>query len=1694
MSFSRGNRPTNVGRRRNGEERNGFNNPQYGPGTQLIDERWEQEVKNKLDEFARNDVPELRFPPMESHLRKRIHELARRRNLQSKSVGLEGYRQCVITRRRSTNLLTTSTAQETQTLELTDEQADVIERFIQKSPIRTEEIEEHIKTADGDAGHHFERDSQHDARPQVPPICDPTQQMIAFRDSLPVMKYRTDILDAITNNNVTIVTGGTGCGKTTQVPQFLLEESTYMRKPIRIICTQPRRLPAIAVAERVAAERNERVGDTVGYHIRLEQKTSENTVLTYCTSGVLLRMLSQKSEWCGATHVILDEVHERERNTDYLLIALREALKRNFHLKVILMSATLEGNLNLFLDYFKGFKTHHTNVPSRLFTVQKFHLGEVLALTSYTPPQSAFNGGTWGDAAHQSDTFPTVGEFPGAPLKNYQLNRGMHSVQTAPTLHPNSSYSAPDLQNEAFASLAQQLATLSSSEAQQQEHRQDSHYGQSTQTASAANQEPMADVEDLPASDDEEQKEQSPAHAEGNAIYNDYHPQTSMSNQGYGGEYNQPPPQPPWHHQHSVPDFNQIHGGYNQQGSQQYHQQQYQQQQHPHFYLGGSTTYGGENYQYGQGGYPQGNDNYGNGDDQQYAAQMSRGNYEMDNCRRRLGASMFAQKYPTFQEGAINELDTLIKTRRFEENELVNTYLKCGGSICLDNIDADLCYHLIRYLVDSPIDGAILVFLPGFDDINALRMKLETLNTLPPHQRFNNRLVVYALHSQLQSFEQHKVFDRTPKFCRKIILSTNIAEASLTIDDVVFVVDCGKVKEKTYDHDSRISQLKVQWIAKSNAEQRSGRAGRCRPGFCFRLYSQRDYDVLQTTQMAEMQRVAIHEVVLHAKMFAADQTVRDFISKAPEPPRQDTLEYSIQFLQQLGALYANEEEPETTTSAIGATLRGGFYNKKPPPEPSLTSLGRLIAILPLEPQLARLLLFGVALKCVDPIMNLVAMLSHSNDPFIMIPTDQSENREQLNRVKMDYSRRDLSDHLMLIRTMNEYLSMKGQSGSHPQRWCQNKFLRASAMKMISGIRLQLYRELIRCGIMKKNVDEAELNWNSDSWPMIRAAIVAGCYPGIGFVKLGNKLKKIRTSTEPNAQLHASSVVRRQLMHGRPNDPYKKFDGGSTAEPHIEFVIFQELQKIESQLTLKTATVVPPLVMLIFSGAIRLKKSTLDTFRICSIDDDEIPEEVEEESMFSRFPTLSILELDEWFAVRGRFTDLRTLLKLRFRVMDYFLRVMETPAILYTSQFDALLETLRVCLESDHMKHSFNRVIDLPTWEKPDRKNVPSMVPNVPNMVQRTDSEHTYKTAREVSSASQTTTSSSSWKNHNRDKWRHNPDRGGEERSNLIERASNHQRPNQYEVREPRRVEEDNKYYDSRGYQPEPVYQQEEQCERDYQQEQHEYPDYYPEHQEYSNAQYQGSSKRQERDGRYDGNYSRNNYNQQQDRRGKPRPPPPLPKAKSDDVRQQQRSGDYQPPRRDESRRETTQNDYYPKRQNRNRASGSNNGKYYASSSNENQHCQQPRRQESYEDDEVTPEDPPQRESMYDERWKQINKYDNCYPASSPISQKARDEEVLSGFDDPFAPNQRADDFEDDAYTPKHQNVQQNQGGRGGGERKETRQFRVVENSKFRGKIHSDRDRDHRGSGPRRRGGNNQRGGGGSGRYNNKERDRCRNNE
>ncbi len=211
----------------------------------------------------------------------------------------------------------------------------------------------------------------------------------AVRERLPAHKFRDEIPSVVAKNQVTIIAGETGCGKTTQTAQFILDSEIEAGRGAltRIICTQPRRISAMAVGERVAAERCERPGATVGYQIRLESKKSVKTRILFCTTGILLRRLLGDPMLDEISHVIVDEVHERTLDSDFLLIILRDLLRNRPSLRLVVMSATL--NASLFGTYFstKGILT----IPGFTHPVKEHFLEDIFEATGYIlEPDSEF--------------------------------------------------------------------------------------------------------------------------------------------------------------------------------------------------------------------------------------------------------------------------------------------------------------------------------------------------------------------------------------------------------------------------------------------------------------------------------------------------------------------------------------------------------------------------------------------------------------------------------------------------------------------------------------------------------------------------------------------------------------------------------------------------------------------------------------------------------------------------------------------------------------------------------------------------------------------------------------------------------------------------------------------------------------------------------------------------------------------------------------------------------------------------------------------------------------------------------------------------------------------------------------------------------------------------------------------------------
>jgi ATP-dependent RNA helicase DHX29 len=276
--------------------------------------------------------------------------------------------------------------------------------------------------------------------------------------------------------------------------------------------------------------------------------------------------------------------------------------------------------------------------------------------------------------------------------------------------------------------------------------------------------------------------------------------------------------------------------------------------------------------------------------------------------------------------------------------------LKSLGRVDETVLNPDLIEDLLKHIVEAEPehvkngdpgwreDGAILVFLPGLGEIRGLLERLQGGRLFRDERRF----WLLPLHSALSSAEQQRVFQRPPHAgVRKIILSTNIAEASLTIDDVGYVIDCGLVREVQLAGRGRGGgrALVTTWCCRASAKQRMGRAGRVAPGVCFRLFSRYTHDaVMDEFAVPELQRTPLEELCLQVRANGLAPSCRAFLGQAPEPPDPVAVDAAVRVLHEVGALARRE----------GADGGGGKEE-----EGELTPLGVHLAKLPVDVRIGK---------------------------------------------------------------------------------------------------------------------------------------------------------------------------------------------------------------------------------------------------------------------------------------------------------------------------------------------------------------------------------------------------------------------------------------------------------------------------------------------------------------------------------------------------------------------------------------------------------------------------------------------------------------------------------------------------------------------------------------------------------------------
>ncbi|XP_015074293.1 DExH-box ATP-dependent RNA helicase DExH5, mitochondrial isoform X1 [Solanum pennellii] len=729
---------------------------------------------------------------------------------------------------------------------------------------------------------HWERSMQMQTEQQTWQESPEGRKMLEFRCSLPAYKEKDAILSAISQNQVVIVSGETGCGKTTQIPQFILEsEIEYIRGDMcSIICTQPRRISVMAVSERVAAERGELLGETVGYKVRLEGVKGRDTHLLFCTTGILLRRLLVDRNLKGITHVIVDEIHERGMNEDFLLIVLKDLLPRRPELRLILMSATLDAEL--FSSYFDGAPLVH--IPGFTYPVHTHFLENILEMSGYRLT-------------------------PDNQIDDYGQERTWKMNKQAPRKRKS-------------------------------------------QIASA--------VEDTLRSAD----------------FQEFSPETQES-------------------------------------------------------------------------------------------------------------------------------------------------LSCWNPDC---IGFNFIEYILCHICENERPGAVLVFMTGWDDISSLKDKLQS----HPILGNTSRVLLLACHGSMASSEQRLIFDKPEDGVRKIVLATNIAETSITIDDVVFVIDCGKAKETSYDALNNTPRLLPSWISKVSARQRRGRAGRVQPGDCYHLYPRCVYDAFADYQLPEILRTPLQSLCLQIKSLKLG-SISEFLKRALQSPELLAVQNAVEYLKIIGALDENE---------------------------NLTVLGRYLTMLPMEPKLGKMLILGAILNCLDPILTIVAGLS-VRDPFLT-PLDK---KDLADAAKAHFSR-DFSDHLALVRAYEGWRDAERDLAGY--EYCWKNFLSAQSMKAIDSLRKEFYSLLNDTGLVDSNITMYN-SWSYDEH-LLRAIICYGLYPGICSVLHNEKSFSLKTMEDGQVLLHSNSVNARDSRIPYP------------------WLVFNEKIKVNC-VFLRDSTAISDSVLLLFGGTI-----------------------------------------------------------------------------------------------------------------------------------------------------------------------------------------------------------------------------------------------------------------------------------------------------------------------------------------------------------------------------------------------------------------------------------------------------------------------------------------------------------------------------
>lgn len=384
------------------------------------------------------------------------------------------------------------------------------------------------------------------------------------------------------------------------------------------------------------------------------------------------------------------------------------------------------------------------------------------------------------------------------------------------------------------------------------------------------------------------------------------------------------------------------------------------------------------------------------------------------------------------------------------------------------------CCRTVMHIHRTEQSGDILVFLPGQEEIEELQRMIE--EAVKHFGKRIRELMIRPIYANLPTDMQSKVFDKTPEGARKVVIATNIAETSLTIDGIVFVVDPGYCKQNRFSHKTGMETLAITRISKASADQRAGRAGRNRPGICFRLYTKDEYDnEFEENTKPEIQRLNLANVVLLLKTMKINDVIEfEYVDR----PQTEVLLFAVEQLTALGALDQKGE---------------------------LTYLGRRMAEFPLEPKMSKSIIVSETFGCSEEILTIMSMLS-INGAIFFKPKGKEVHAEASRKSFFSIT----GDHMMLLKVYNDW-----ESTNFSKDWCFEKYIQYKSMSRARDVREQL----------EKLCDKVEVKLVSDrkNSNSIRKAILSGFFYNVARISRdGGTYKTIKKNL--SVYIHPTSAL------------------------------------------------------------------------------------------------------------------------------------------------------------------------------------------------------------------------------------------------------------------------------------------------------------------------------------------------------------------------------------------------------------------------------------------------------------------------------------------------------------------------------------------------------------------------------------------